>query len=282
MRIAIWGSCATRDCLTGRDHPFDDIQYFARSSWITQAAPTPALDVEFGPGLAGKFGERMVVEDIGRLITSRLVDSSPDVVVFDLIDERFDVVDAGEGAWVTDSDYFSQTPTSRTLKDAGARQVARFDDAREQLFADSVGTVANGLRDLKPTVPLVLHTAWHTPFTVDPAVQMWASAPQATARANRQLARLYELVARALPRPPIVAAPPQELLRADPAHQWGLAPYHYESAYYDVLLEVVSAVASEDSHPAAHTFDGRIEPPAHIEQHFIAWQAARETPEAHQ
>ena len=43
MKVAILGSCVTRDAFEVRGHIFDDIVYFARTSWIAQAAPpTPS------------------------------------------------------------------------------------------------------------------------------------------------------------------------------------------------------------------------------------------------
>jgi len=114
MKLAIWGSCATRDVLEIDEHPFE-LDYHARTSWVSQASmPQPLpVPVPAGPG----FGERMVREDLTKEVVADLVASPPDVLVVDLIDERFDVVQV-HGSWYTMSDYYERLGVTSAVRTA--------------------------------------------------------------------------------------------------------------------------------------------------------------------
>jgi len=58
------------------------------------------------PAGAG-FSERMVREDLTKEVVADLVVSQPDILVLDLIDERFDVVQVRD-SWYTMSDYYER------------------------------------------------------------------------------------------------------------------------------------------------------------------------------
>jgi len=157
MRVAIWGSCARRDAFEVREHSFESIDYFARSSWIAQASAAPAIRLDTS-ALSG-FAERMVLEDVDRLIVERLIDSNPDVVVIDFIDERMDLLDAGVGAWVTGSTYAGLTPTWAELRSSGVPALGRYHPFREPLFRAAVDLLAPRILALPPDVPILLNLA---------------------------------------------------------------------------------------------------------------------------
>ena len=262
MRIAIWGSCVTRDPLEIRPHAFDPIVYCARTSWVAQAAPRPSFDPDIGPDLAGKFGERMVRDDFGRLVVERLSAQPPDLVVFDLIDERFDLVDTGGGAWVTASDYFSSISSSAAL--AGAPRDSLLFGSRLERFAAAVDVMVPLLTKALPGALFVLHGAFFTPIPTDPSVQFYPNAARDAVLINDVLAALGREIQRAFGDRLLTYLPDPAVQQADAAHKWGLAMYHYPPAYCADLLDALEAVAAGGSHPHIHGPGTPLLPPRHV------------------
>jgi len=264
MRVAIWGSCATRDAFEVREHSFESIDYFARSSWIAQASAPPAIRLDTS-ALSG-FAQRMVLEDVDRLIVERLVDSNPDLVVIDFIDERMDLLDAGVGAWVTGSTYAGQTPTWAQLRASGVPALGRYHPFREPLFRAAVDQIAPRLLALPPQVPVMLNLAWYTPISCDEAVELPEGSAAKAVEANRQIARLATWVAQALGDRCVYFQATELTMRADPAHKWGLDMFHYETPLYDDLIDAMEATASGERHPLVAPCPHQFVPPAFIEQ----------------
>ncbi len=242
MRVAIWGSCATRDAFGVREHSFESIDYFARTSWIAQASAAPAIRLDTS-ALAG-FAQRMVLEDVDRLVVERVIESKPDLVVIDFIDERIDLLDAGVGAWVTGSTYAGQTPTWAQLRAAGVPALGRYHPFREPLFRAAVDQLAPKLLTLPPHVPVLLNLAWYTPISSDESVPLPEGSAAKAVAANQQIARLATWVARALGDRCVYFQASEMTMRADPAHKWGFGMYHYERALYDDLIDAMEATAA--------------------------------------
>lgn len=164
MRVSIWGSCATRDEFEVREKVFD----------------------------------RMVVEDMDRSIVDSILESKPDVVVLDFIDERMLLLDAGVGAWITGSTYAGQTPTWAELRAAGVLVLDRYHPFREPLFRSAVDQLAPRLLALPAEVPVLLNFGWYTPITCDSTIEFPAVAAAKAVDANRQIAWMAGWVAQAL------------------------------------------------------------------------------------
>lgn len=241
MTVAIWGSCVTRDTfeLGGRwDEP---LSYHARSSWISQAAPVPVSPVPV-PGGAG-FAERMVREDLTKSILAESVAAAPDLVIFDLIDERFDVVESA-GSRFSVNDYYPRLDLEAALRATAERTVAFRDEERDELFTDAVRTLADEWLAALPTARFALHRAWYTARSTDPENHpFYASAPLQVRWANQRLARHYEALHQAFGSRLHVVEPDSGLhLVGDPGHKWGLAHYHYVPSYYEECLSQIRGI----------------------------------------
>lgn len=241
VRLAIWGSCVTRDTLEVAAHSFGTPQYHARTSWVSQASGSavPPVPVPSGAG----FGERMVREDLTSAVVGLVDTAQPHVLVIDLIDERFDVVDVAEGRY-TVSDYVGRAGLEAELRERASR-VSRFrDEDRQADFAEAVDRLAPELLKKLPDTRIVLHQAWFTARSADPdAQQFYASAPAVTAWANNRLAGHYATLRGAFAGRLHVVEAPRELLIGDPAHRWGLAHYHYVPGYYESVLAQLEGIA---------------------------------------
>lgn len=240
MRLAIWGSCATRDVFESGGHPFD-LEYHARTSWVSQASRSQAPPVQTPAG-AG-FGERMVREDLTKEIVADLIGSQPDILVVDLIDERFDVVQV-QGSWYTMSDYYERLGLVPPLR-AAATATSRYrGPQRCRQFDLAASLLAPELASALPRTRIVLHQAWYTARSADPRVQFYATATKNALSSNEALSSWYTSLRSAFGRRLHVIEAPRELLVGDPEHRWGLAHYHFVPDYYAWTLAALCNIAN--------------------------------------
>jgi len=239
VRLAIWGSCATRDVLEVGEHPFE-VDYHARTSWVSQAsAPRqPPVPVPDGSG----FGARMVREDLTKEVVADLVLNQPDVLVIDLIDERFDVIQIDQG-WYTMSDYYERLGLEPALREVATQTSLYRSPERNLQFRAAASKLAPVLASALPQTRVVLHQAWYTSRTADPAIPFYATATKHAMSSNEALAAWYASLRSAFGRRLHVLEAPRDLLVGDPAHRWGLAHYHYVPEYYTWILTALHKVA---------------------------------------
>lgn len=242
MTIAIWGSCVTRDTFEIGGSWDAPLSYHARSSWISQASrpSTPPVAIPEGAG----FGQRMVREDLAKTILHEAVATQPAVMIFDLIDERFDLLRVGP-SWYSANDYYPRLELEDDLRAASERTVAFRDADRDELFPQAVRELAQQWMDALPDTQFVLHRAWYTARSADPDNHpFYASAPQAVRWCNERLARHYAALHEAFGTRLLVVEPdPDRHLVADPGHKWGLAHFHYVPGYYESCLEQIRRIA---------------------------------------
>ncbi len=244
--VAIWGSCATRDAFAvasrqeelERELPL--VYYGARSSWISQASPPwPQPHPDLGGEVNG-FGRRMVQEDLGKTIVDQLVELQPDIVVFDLIDERLPIVRTGK-IWLTASNYAKQTDLGRRVIAEADQTCTMTQPARSRLFSAAVRPVARRLIRELPRTAFVLNEA---PYTV--RVGGGGALPEPAAGWARELDEAQQPLFRALIGAMggrlLRATPPPEVALADPDHRWGVTSYHYVEDYYHWFLDTLLAV----------------------------------------
>lgn len=239
MRLAIWGSCVTRDVFEVGAHPFE-LDYHARTSWVSQASMSQPSPVLTPPGSG--FGERMVREDLTKEIVADLVASQPDLLVVDLIDERFDVVQV-KGSWYTLSDYYERLGLVAPLRTAATAISLYRSPERQRQFEVAASLLAPELASALPRTRIVLHQAWYTARSADPAVPFYPTAAKHAVSSNEALSGWYASLRSAFGRRLHVVEPPRDLLVGDPGHRWGLSHYHYIPEYYTWMLAALGDLA---------------------------------------
>jgi len=239
MRIYIWGSCVTRDSLEIRDHSLDLVRYTARTSWISQASAPWPPDPDLGETLS-QFGRRLVLEDLHKKVVDQIVEAAPDVVVLDLVDDRFSLFGRGD-SWMTYSDYCQATPFGKDVRAQHDRASRFLEPGRARLFESAVRELAPRLTSLTPRTLFVLHEA---PYAVKVASgDGFTKEKLEESRASNELqAQLFDVLAAAFGPRLVRLTPPQELVLGDPNQRWGLAPFHYVPEYYRWLLDSLEAV----------------------------------------
>lgn len=239
-RIAILGSCITRDLWPIRGDAAEGLLYISRTS-LPSLLSTPVAG--FQPRATPTGGlhraqHNALVADIEKTALRRLLDFRPSHLILDFIDERFDLLRIGDSI-ITHSAELEMSRYRELPALQEARPVPRLSEACDRLwlralaeFSDLVRFTAIG--DAK----MILHGArWARRARREsgrPAplrdVAIMAGRPADIEAHNAQLETYESALCGALPAVEVVRAPRFEI--ADPRHQWGLSPFHYVPEYY--------------------------------------------------
>lgn len=243
-RVAIIGSCITRDIWRECGLPLDDLLFISRASLPSLVSPPlprpPALPADPPPidGI-GRHSIRQVEADLRKTALTALADHRPTHIVFDFIDERFDLLDQ-DGAIATHSWELEVLGLVGGPGLASPRIVDRLSPEADTLWRDGLARVADWLATpaFAQTTVILHHAQWATALVAadgtaaafDDAVPMWPGVASITAQ-NALLRRYRDLFLAAAPSAHVVEAA-DGLTVADARHVWGLSPFHYVPAYY--------------------------------------------------
>ncbi len=226
-RIGILGSCVSRDTLETMPRPeYPITTYVSRQSLLTAGTDaSPNLPATFTT--SSKFQLRNVKRDIeGRQLRSVVEAGEPDVILWDLVDERHGVYEFPDGTIMTRSVDVLAIPDLQPAL-AKARHLPFGDDEHFLRWSGAAGSFIDALdalgwrdRVLVVSVPWAVHDAEGKPTP-------WSMGVNAH-QANRAFGRYYDRL-RSFGLPFVEVSDPV----ADPGHRWGLAPFHYTDAVYD-------------------------------------------------
>ncbi len=230
VRIAIFGSCVTRDLFEDGILRSSHVHYASRSSIISAVAARVALDEADVP-LESAYQRRAVMADFNKTFFEEIEALAPDWVVVDLIDERFDVLRTG-GSFVTESSAFSSAGLGACER-FDFTPVRRLTAEASQLFDEATTSFAQRLGEIIPAERVILHRAlWLTRYRRGDLIEDFPAPRAAFAeRHNRALEAHYDAVVASLGGQGPVLGPDPACHFADHDHKWALEPFHYERAY---------------------------------------------------
>ena len=253
-RVAIVGSCITRDLWPIRGGFVADGDgrplYVSRTS-LPSLFATPLAGFRPAakpPGGLRPNPHKALVADLTKTALADLVAFRPTHLIFDFIDERFDLLSAG-GTLVTDSWELEASGYRNQPAFRGARTIPRLSAACERLWLEAASEMAALVRASPlADAELILHSARWAERRRGPDGD---EAPLADAEImpgqagdiaghNRLLAR-YEAAFSAL-MPPLARLEAADLRLADAGHQWGLSPFHYVPEYYAEIWRQLAAL----------------------------------------
>jgi Family of unknown function (DUF6270) len=238
-RVAIVGSCITRDLWPVRGEALEGVFYVSRTSLPSLFAPPPAFEPDAGPppGLT-PFQHRALSADLAKTALERLVAFRPTHLIVDFIDERFDLLAAGDSlisdTWELETSGYLERPGL-----AGARVIPRLSEDCDRLWRRGAEAFAALVRATPlGEARLILHAArWATHMrspdgAITPIrdVELKAGRPAEVGDHNRLLASYEEIFLGLMP--PMARLEAAEHRLADASHQWGLSPFHYVPEYY--------------------------------------------------
>jgi hypothetical protein len=241
-KVAIIGSCITRDLWPILGVDVSDLLYISRTSLPSLfSAPVGPIEVQGEPPAPLRPNQhKAMVADLTKNALAALVIHQPTHLIFDFIDERFDLLAVGEGlathSWELEvSGYLTQPALAQR------RTAPRLSPACDLLWNDALGELA-GFLAATPLAGarLILHEAqWADAYRgangrrvgLPDAFEVLPGRTASRAGHNALLARYQSAFRRQLPQAASVVAQPA-LRVADPDHRWGLSPFHYVEDYY--------------------------------------------------
>ncbi|MGA0608261.1 DUF6270 domain-containing protein [Phenylobacterium sp. VNQ135] len=249
-RVAIIGSCITRDLWPIRGDGADGLAYVSRTS-LPSLVSEPLLG--FRPakqppaGLNG-YQHSAMVADLEKTALARLVAFRPTHLIFDLIDERFDLLSVGRSI-VTESWELEASGYLEQKAFGGARRVPRLSAACDRLWTRAAGEVAALIRATPlAEARLILHVSrWahevrdgsglRAPLT---NVAIMEGRPAEIAEHNSLLAGYEATLLDLMPHMERLDAPALRI--ADAEHRWGLSPFHFIPEYYAEIWRQLEAL----------------------------------------
>jgi hypothetical protein len=267
-RIAIVGSCITRDLWPIRGGGAEALLYVSRTSLPgLLSAPVEGFRPEDDPpGDLHLHEHRALVADLRKTALAALVAYRPTHVIFDFIDERFDLLAVGSALAANSAEMVRSGYRTHAAFEA-ARTIPRLSDACERLWLEAAGEFAAVVRATPlARAQLILHSArWadrqrRPDGGIEPIedVEIISGQPAVVADYNALLVR-QEAAFEAL-MPPMARIDAGAFRLADAAHRWGLSPFHYVPEYYDEVRRQLAALGlgrvftdrpAEPSAPAA-------------------------------
>lgn len=249
-RIAIIGSCITRDLWPVRGEGVENLLYLSRTSLPSLFSPPPAAFEAHAepPGDLTRSQHRAVVQDLAKQALAALLAFRPTHVIIDLIDERFDLLSVG-GAIITDSWELREAGYLKEPALADAHTIPRLSAACEDLWMQGALDFAAFVKatPLREAV-LILHEAQWAERYIDAqggarafgVVEIFDGNAAQVSQHNALLRTYQRALIGLLPELKRVEAPQGRT--ADETHRWGLSPFHYTPAYYDSIREQLHAL----------------------------------------
>lgn len=233
INVFILGSCVSRDAFSLGDDGVRLSGYLARTSLASAFHPwrAPAQVSRVVGGIQSSFQKRMVLADLNKRASATLRKANFDVLLVDLIDERFNLVcrrnDSGKLSWYTLSVELSR------LHDGEGRLVPPGSGERWEAWKRGVSQ----LFEVVPADRIILNRAlWAERAATGESLEgAWPVADN-----NALLNRMYDHI-ESTGKVRSISYP--EGVVADPGHRWGLAPFHYDKQAYRHMLDRLKCLA---------------------------------------
>jgi hypothetical protein len=241
-RVAVWGCCASRDIFAARQTTFEVVAYYARTTWIAQAAPpVPGADALFD-GAPDKWERRMCVADLTASVVPAIIAAQPEVIVFDLVsDVRATLYERGPYV-VSDYRRGDKRPLlCAAAPDAPERMILRDDPDRPARFAAAVATLAPQLLAALPDAALVVH-AVRGVLMIDEPSAVGEGTLRETPTFDARITVAEATLLAALPGASLLEPEP-ELRVGWHRHPFGPLVVHFTAPYYATLLDRLEALA---------------------------------------
>ena len=254
-RIAILGSCITRDLWPIRGGGAEQLLYISRTSLPSLlSAPVAGFQPLDAPPDGLHRGEHnALIADLEKTALERLLAFRPTHIIFDFIDERFDLLAVGE-ALATHSAELEVSGYLAQGAFRGARSIRRLSDACDRLWLAALREFAGLVRTTALSrAHLILHGARWATEKADAQggcaplrdVAVLAGRTVEIEPYNTRLAAYETAFQTEMPPFQLVSAPDHHLAFAD--HRWGLSPFHYVPDYYVTIRRQLSDLGLEDA-----------------------------------
>jgi hypothetical protein len=241
-KVFIVGSSVSRDIFDAEAlQHFDIVDYVARSSLASAMEmvipPIPDVEVE---KIKSAFQRRMVAIDLNHALPNILRTTDFDLLLFDAIDERFNVYVAPDGGRCTVSNELLSANFDPKKR---AGQLIRFgSDEHFALWEKGWDALIELLAHQGLLHKLIVNKVYWAQVCEDGSDFLPTYTQQRIAEANAALDRLYGYMTKTLPRQQFLQYGPDAFV-GSAHHRWGKSPFHFVArTYEDALRQLLSRI----------------------------------------
>lgn len=221
MNLMIFGSCVSRDALEyDENNSINLLDYYSRSSMVSLFS-APSVDHSLLQRIEPGFRRRMVLADMDKSARKSISRSDVDLLLLDFIDERF-ALHAINGGYRTISSEYKKACNGRYKGGV----VRAFTEEKLALWKPSFDSLVTTVG----VTPLRINRVFWRARLAENAV-MDGVTEDDVERANAHLTAMYDYAAKVCGDHCFIDYDPA-LFFCDADHKWGIAPFHYNEAFY--------------------------------------------------
>ncbi|EJR28058.1 MULTISPECIES: DUF6270 domain-containing protein [Bacillus cereus group] len=242
-RIGIIGSCVTRDVFDNNinlniEGDYEIAFYISKSSLISLESQ-PINDIS-NIQHHTKFGTKTLQADF-RKNWFEHIPLDLDLLIIDFMDERYDCFNIGEGSIITRSDFLLESGLVNKLNIES--QLYRVKDETINIWKIACDNFLYKLFKFIKPEKVILHRALYLNSfrNVDGIIKRFDGMYnkyfnlEEIEKHNKLLIGYYNYVTFNHPNLKVIDLLQDNSFVADYEHKWGLAPFHYESRYYQIF-----------------------------------------------
>jgi len=231
IKVLILGSCVSRDAFEfDSSGTFQVVDYYPRTSLASIYACDHKVELKSLPNISSPFQKKSIERDFNKDFITDLPNIHFDVLLLDLIDDRFDLAEAPNGAYFTVSNELIESGFDfDKCRNINSRSNEKFHiwELGWQKFIKHLASI-NVLQKLYVNAPYWASTTTDgMPFHEDYVEEN-----------NLLLRRIYKRIAKDLPFSQILSFDKNNCVAAD-NHKWGSQPFHYKNEFYIKLLRQI-------------------------------------------
>lgn len=236
--ILILGSCVTRDIFNFNEASnYKIIDYFARTSFASLYSPHIEYKLELND-LTSTFQNKIVRCDLDKIFKKYLRVGECDLLIIDLIDERFDLFEFKNGSIITLSNelvasgFNHESFDGKVIKSSSPEFI--------EIWQRSWNDFVYDMRKIGQFHKVRLHKSfWSLKDEHDKPLGIYTV--KVIEDSNNFLMKLYSIAEKDLERLQILEAD-SSFLKVPLNHKWGLSPFHFIDEYY---LSILSQLESD-------------------------------------
>ncbi|MBD7979520.1 DUF6270 domain-containing protein [Oerskovia merdavium] len=238
IKTLVFGSCVSRDTFSHLEpQKFELVQYIARQSILSAISPPTTLDIDLTP-LTSRFQRRMVRGSLEGNLLASLEDARPDLIIWDITDERTGVFEMSDRSYVTRMVELDQVGMTAKVARASLRHIQFGTSEHFSIWTSACNRLAQRLSNLNLLDKTILLAPPWAQF--DNNSEETPQSYGLTANQANQLMEPYlEYVEELLGRARITHPSP----RADRNSRWGVAAFHYTDEVYRSLARNITGSA---------------------------------------
>lgn len=226
ISISIFGSCVSRDSVEYNKDQFNLVDYYARSSFASFCSKAYTGDLAMLAQMNSPFQKKMVERDLNKSALKNEAFKNVDVVLIDLIDERFELVQFDEHEFATRSLELSKIVKDRKGISYLSTDSLKYFRLFEKGFLKFINATNIDLAKIR-----IIQTYWALENS-----EGKSTLSEYRVSNNLKLDILYFILRKHLPKSCFISIP-NSLLVANVDHKWGDAPYHYVNEFYKFVVD---------------------------------------------